>query len=53
MDTLQIVHKGIARRATPKEAAGMDIRDFSPRPEIFVRDVVDRLVNGNHQKYRI
>jgi len=53
MDALQIVHKGIARRATPKEAAGMDIRDFSPRPEIFVRDVVDRLVNGNHQKYRI
>jgi hypothetical protein len=53
MDTLHIDHKGVSRKATPQEAAGMDIRDFSPRPELFVRDIVDRLVKGNHQKYRV
>lgn len=53
METLHIDHKGASRRATPQEAAGMDIRDFSQRPELFVRDIVDRLVNGNHQDYRV
>jgi immunity protein 26 of polymorphic toxin system len=50
---LHIAHKGISRRATPKEAAGMDVRDFSQRPELFVEDIVDRLVKGNHHKYRL
>ena len=31
----------------------MDIRDFSHRPELFVTDVVDRLVKGNNRKYRV
>ena len=53
MDTLQIIHRGTARYATPREAAGMDIRDFSPRPELFVKDVIDRLVKRNNRRYRI
>ena len=51
--TLHIDHKGTSRWVTPQEAAGMDIRDFSQRPELFVEDIVDRLVKGNHQKYRV
>ena len=50
---LHIDHKGESRRATPQEAAGMDVRDFSQRPELFVRDIVDRVVSGNHHKYRV
>jgi hypothetical protein len=51
--TLHIDHKGVSRKATPQEAAGMYIRGFFPRPEIFVKRVVDRLVNGNNRKYRV
>lgn len=50
---LHIDYKGITRPATSQEAAGMDVRDFSQRPELFVDDVVDRLVNGNHRNYRV
>jgi len=50
---LHIDHKGTTRLATPQEAARMDVRDFSQRPELFVRDIVDRLVKGNHHKYRV
>ena len=53
MSTLRIDHKGNSRSATPEEAAGLYIRGFFPRPEIFVNRIVDRLVNGNNQKYRI
>lgn len=53
METLQIDHKGDSRYATPKEAAGMYIRDFAQRPELFVKDIVDRLVKGNNRKYRV
>ena len=53
MDTLRIDHKGVSRNATPQEAAGMFIRGFFPRPEIFVNRIVDRLVKGNNDKYRV
>jgi len=50
---LHIVHKGTMRGATPQEAAGLDVRDFSHRPDLFVTDIVDRLVKGNNRKYRV
>ena len=53
MDTLHIDHKGVSLKATPAQAAGLDIRSFSPQPEVFVRRVIDRIVNGNNQKYRV
>ena len=54
METLQIdQRKGDSRYATPKEAAGMYIRDFAQRPELFVKDIVDRLVKGNNREYRV
>lgn len=49
---LHIAHKGEMWGATPEEAAGMDVRDFSQEPELFVELVVDRLVNRNHRSYR-
>jgi hypothetical protein len=53
MDTLHIEHKGEILDAEPKEAAGMYIRMFSHRPELFVEEIVDRLVKGNNRKYRL
>jgi hypothetical protein len=50
---LHIDHKGERRRATPKEAAGLDIRGFSQRQDQLVNKVFDRLVEGNHAMYRI
>lgn len=50
---LRIRHKDVARRATLEEAAGMDVETFSQRPELLVEILVDRLINGNHDKYRI
>jgi len=49
---LHIAHKGEMWPATPEQAAGMDIRDFSQEPELFVELVVDRLVNRNQRGYR-
>lgn len=49
---LHITHKGEMWRATPEQAAGMDVRDFCQEPDLFVEIVVDRLVNQNHRKYR-
>ena len=51
---LHIDHKGTSRRPkSTKEAAGMDVRSFNQRPELFVEEIVERLVNGNHDNYRL
>jgi hypothetical protein len=50
---VKIYEKGKLRRATPREVAGMEIQLFCQRPELFVEIVVDRLVKGNHRKYRV
>jgi hypothetical protein len=50
---LRIEHRGVARRATIAEATGLDISLLSPRPELFVEVVIDRLVHGQHDKYRV
>lgn len=51
---LFIAHKGEMRSVwhAPQEADGMDIRSFCQTPELFVEEVVDRLVNGNNRKYQ-
>jgi len=50
---LKISHKGTYRQATPKEAAGKDIELFCQRAELCVDIIVDRLINGNNDKYRV
>ncbi|SFO42533.1 Imm26 family immunity protein [Nitrosospira briensis] len=49
---LHIAHKGDVRGASPEQATGLDIRVFSQRPDLFVRLIVDRLVEKNNLKYR-
>lgn len=49
----KIMYKGELRCAKPEEIVGMDIESFCQRPELFVQIVVDRLINGNHNNYRV
>jgi hypothetical protein len=50
--TLRLSHKGVRRPATLKEVAGLDLEAFY-NPEGFIGIVVDRLINGNHQRYQV
>lgn len=50
---LKISYRGAYRKADPKEAAGKDIELFCQRPDLFVEIIVDRLIDGNHDKYRV
>jgi hypothetical protein len=51
--TLLISYKGSSRPATPEEVAGLDIELFYTQPEDFIEVVVDRLIRGDHKKYRV
>jgi hypothetical protein len=50
---LRIEHRGESRKASLSEVAGLDISTLSHEPELFVNIVVDRLVRGLHEKYRV
>lgn len=50
---LQILEKGALRRATPAEVAGLDMASFCQQPELLVNVVVDRLINGRNDRYRV
>jgi hypothetical protein len=50
---LQIRHKGVGRRATLAEAAGLDIGTVCQSAEQFIEVLQDRLVRGKHDQYRI
>jgi hypothetical protein len=51
--SVQLSHKGSSRFATIQEVAGLDIRTFCHRPELLVAVIVERLVEGKHEKYRV
>jgi hypothetical protein len=51
--TLRLSYKGSSRSATPQEVAGLDIDSFYRKPEGFIEVVVDRLIRGDHSKYRV
>jgi hypothetical protein len=53
LETLQIEIKGALRPAKLAEVAGLDIATLAIDPESFVAELVDRLINHNHMKYRI
>ena len=46
-------HKGKSRRAKLDEVLGLEVSVFYPTPKHFINMVVDRLVKGNHDKYRV
>jgi hypothetical protein len=50
---LRLSYKGSTRPATPKEVAGLDMDLFCQRPELCVDIIVDRLIKGQHDKYRV
>jgi hypothetical protein len=51
--TLKISHMNALFPASPAEVRGLDLESFAHRPDLFVRILVDRLIRGDHDKYRI
>ena len=49
----QLSYKGSERPAKLRELIGLDIESFCQRPELFIQVVVDRLIKGDHTKYRV
>ena len=48
-----IYHKGETRMATLEEVRGLDIMSVCQRPELLVEIIIDRVVNGNHEEYKV
>ena len=49
----RVDHKGQMRVATLDEVRGLDILSACHLPELLVERIVDRLVNGNHDEYKV
>ena len=49
----RIEYKGEMRIATLDEVRGLDILSVSHRPELLVKVIIDRLINGNHENYKV
>ena len=52
-NVLRIEHRGESRKATLSEAAGLDISMLAHEPDLFINVLMDRLVRGEHNKYRV
>lgn len=48
-----IYHKGKERMATLEEVRGLDIMSVCHRPELLVEIIIDRVINGNHEEYKV
>lgn len=46
-------HKGERKSARIEDVIGFDIEKFCQRPELFVAILVNRLIKGDHSKYRV
>jgi hypothetical protein len=51
--TLKIRHKDVLGGATPAQVKGLDLDSFAQWPQLFIQILVDRLIKGNHDKYRV
>ena len=49
----KVTHRDEIRAASETEVAGMDIASFCQTPELFVRVLSDRLIQGLHDPYVI
>lgn len=49
----RIDYRGQMRVATLDEVRGLDIMSACHLPELLVERIVDRLVNGNHEQYKV
>ena len=50
---LKISDKGVLRRATPAEVRGLDFARLAQTSELFVDILVERLIHGKHDEYRV
>ena len=50
---LKITHKDVMRRATAAEVRGLDFGTFAQTAELLVGTLIDRLINGNDDEYRV
>ena len=49
----KLAHKGKMTSAPIEKLIGLDIDSFCQRPELLVNILVDRLIKGDHTKYRV
>jgi hypothetical protein len=49
----RVDERGQMRVATLDEVRGLDIMSVCHRPELLVKIIVDRLINGNHDEYKV
>jgi hypothetical protein len=50
---IKISHKDVLRRATAAEVKGLDFATFAQESELLIPILVDRLVRGKHDEYRV
>jgi hypothetical protein len=49
----RVNHKGEDWVATLEQVQGLEIMKISPTVESFVRSIVNRLIKGNHEEYKV
>lgn len=49
----RVTDRGDSREATQEEVRGLDISLFCQSPELFIDIIIDRLIHGNHAKYKV
>lgn len=49
----RVSYRGETLSATIEDVQGLDIATANPRPEGVIRMIIDRLVNGNHDNYKV
>jgi len=49
----RIDYKSEMHTATLEQVQGLDIMSVCHRPELLVKIIVDRLINGNHEQYKV
>ena len=49
----RVNYKGQTLKATLEQVQGLEIMFVDPMVEGFIRTIVDRLVKGNHEEYKV
>jgi len=49
----RVSYQGETMIATLDDVVGMDIASFCHRPDLLVKLIIDRVIKGNHDQYRV
>lgn len=49
----RVNYRGQTMIATLDDVVGMDIASVCHRPELLIKIIIDRVINGNHDQYRV